>query len=183
MTAAPSRVPAQKAARRAVPAVPPVVALPPAFEAFYALHCARYLGYALAHAGEPAASRMVGEAMGEVAIRWADIVRRPNPAACAWLPVRTRIRPRSRCPGPAPEGAAWGNPDGSGLRQPPLEYDAFVLHEVLGYSVAEAAEVMGEEASRVRYALAAGHGRARPVSVAGPATGGAPVVVRGAPCA
>ncbi|MFB7636309.1 hypothetical protein ACFC0M_35960 [Streptomyces sp. NPDC056149] len=183
MTPAPTRVPAQKAARRAAPAAPPAVALPPAFEAFYALHCARYLGYALAHAGEPAASRMVGEAMGEVAIRWADIVRRPNPATCAWLLVRTRIRQRSRFPGPAPEGAALRDPDGSGLRQPALEYDAFVLHEVLGYSAAEAAEVMGEEVSRVRYVLAAGHGRARAGSVAGPAAGGAPVAVRGAPCA
>ncbi|KUL51410.1 hypothetical protein ADL22_06330 [Streptomyces sp. NRRL F-4489] len=141
----------------------PAVTLPPAFEAFCALYCERYFGYALAHLPEPAASRVLGEAMGEIAIRWADLVRRPNPAAGAWALVSARIRER----GGGPDS---GNPAARRrpgvLRQPALEYDAFVLHDLAGHSVEETAEVMGEEASRVRYALAAGRNRARRRAVA-----------------
>ncbi|MCK7625240.1 sigma-70 region 4 domain-containing protein [Streptomyces sp. RS10V-4] len=151
MSPAPARTPARR----------PAITLPPAFEAFCALYCERYFGYALAHLPEPDASRVLGEAMGEVAVHWADLVRRPNPAACAWALVSARIRQRGGGPRPgAGDLAARRRPEA--LRQPALEYDAFVLHDVLGHSVAETAEVMGEEASRVRYALAAGRHRARP---------------------
>ncbi|MFE7311923.1 hypothetical protein ACFU7T_02230 [Streptomyces sp. NPDC057555] len=161
MTAAPAHAPDEAEVRPVVPAARPAVTLPPAFEAFYALHCARYLGYALAHVAEPWASRAVGEAMGEVAIRWADIVRCPNPAACAWALVRTRIRRRSGGTGAGVEGAVLCHPSRSGLRRSALRYDAFVLHEVLGHSLEDTAEAMGEEISRVRCALGAGRGRVR----------------------
>ncbi|GGU60861.1 hypothetical protein GCM10010211_27150 [Streptomyces albospinus] len=149
-------------AGRAAPG--PVIALPPAFEAFYALHFERYLGYTLAHVDEPAASRALGEAVGEVVIRWADIVRRPNPAAYAWTLFRTRIRTRGTT------RVRSSRPAGPNSRHTSLGYDVFVLHEVLGYTVEEAAEVMGEEVSRVRCVLAAGRrvaasaGRALPTS-------------------
>ncbi|MFF2807310.1 hypothetical protein ACFVT2_09020 [Streptomyces sp. NPDC058000] len=181
MTPAPSRAPARGDRRPATPATPPAVALPPAFEAFYALHCECYLGYALAHVTESAASRVLGEAMGEVVIRWADIVRRPNPAACAWALVSTRIRQRSGGPGRDVEGLALRHLEHTALRHPALEYDAFVLHDVLGHSVEDAAEAMGEEVSRVRYALAAGRSRARPGGVGYPPVGRLPDPARNTP--
>ncbi|MGD3106144.1 hypothetical protein [Streptomyces sp. YGL11-2] len=142
----------------------PVIALPPAFEAFYALHFERYLGYTLAHVGEPAATRVLGEAVGEVVIRWADLVRRSNPAADAWTLFRTRIRTRGST------RLRNGRLTELNGRHAALGYDVFVLHEVLGYPVEEVAEVMGEEVSRVRCVLAAGRrvaasaGRALPAS-------------------
>ncbi|WP_275465988.1 sigma factor-like helix-turn-helix DNA-binding protein [Streptomyces noursei] len=161
--------------------VPPAVTLPPAFEALYALHGARYLGYALAHVAEPAAARVLGEAMGEVAIRWADIVRRPNPAACAWTVVSARIRARSGGTGLDPADLTPGLFERVGLCHPALEYDAFVLHDVLGYSVEETAEAMGAEVSRVRYALLAGRGRGRPVVVAHRPADALPAAARNTP--
>ncbi|WP_043263159.1 hypothetical protein [Streptomyces sp. CT34] len=156
MAAAPSRslLPVAAAARpgplagRAVPG--PVITLPPAFEAFYALHFERYRGYTLAHVDEPAASRVLGEAVGEVVIRWADIVRRPNPAAYAWTLFRTRIRNRGTA------RLRNGRPAGLNGRHTAVAYDVFVLHEVLGHPVEAVAEVMGEEVSRVRCVLAPG---------------------------
>ncbi|ANZ20365.1 hypothetical protein SNOUR_35685 [Streptomyces noursei ATCC 11455] len=178
---APSRASAPASRRSAVPAAPPAVTLPPAFEAFYALHCGRYLDYALAHAAEPAASRILGEAMGEVAIRWADIVRRPNPAACAWTLVSTRIRQRGGGPDPTLEEGALRHRAQPALRHHVLEYDAFVLHEVLGYSVEDAAEAMGEEVSRVRYALTTGCRRGRSGAVRRPPGSRVPGPARNTP--
>ncbi|MFE3652579.1 hypothetical protein [Streptomyces sp. NPDC059122] len=181
MTPAVSRAPARGDRRPETPAAPPAVALPPAFEAFYALHYACYLGYALAHVPEPAASRVLGEAMGEVVIRWADIVRRPNPAACAWILVSARIRQRSEGPGRDLADLALRHRAQPALRHPALEYDAFVLHDVLGHSVEDTAEAMGEEISRVRYALAAGRGRARPEAMGHPPASRLPGPARNTP--
>lgn len=112
--------------------------LPPAFEAFCTLHRDRYLDYARAHLPENDARRTVRCALGELAVRWPHIVSHPNPAARAWTLLSAYIRtqhpvlpPLSDCPA--------------------LQYDALVLHCRLDYSSTAAAEVMGQEPSKIRY--------------------------------
>lgn len=114
------------------------ITLPPAFEAFYALHVERYLGYTRAHVGETAAARALRNAFGELATHWADIVGRHNPTSHAWKLFATHTRRGSRLLMPG---------------RPALEYDSRVLHCHLGYSLAETAEVMGEDPSKIRYLL------------------------------
>ncbi|MFC8663641.1 hypothetical protein [Streptomyces sp. NPDC057199] len=113
-------------------------ALPPAFEAFRALHGERYLDYACAHLPESDARRAVSSALGELAVRWPHIVSHPNPAARAWALLSARIRTQRPVP-----------PQLSDC--PALQYDALVLHCLLDYSSTAAAEVKGQDPSKIRY--------------------------------
>jgi hypothetical protein len=113
-------------------------ALPPAFEAFCALNRDSYLDYARAHLPPKQAHRLVCSVLGELAVGWLDIVGNPNPSARAWKQLRTRVQ--STAPAPAVLEAC-----------PAQQYDALVLHCLIGYSSAAAAAVMGLDASKVRY--------------------------------
>ncbi|MFI9650643.1 hypothetical protein ACIHAA_30790 [Streptomyces sp. NPDC052040] len=117
---------------------PPPPALPPAFEAFCALHRDCYLAYARVHLPEEEAHRVVRGALNELAVRWPYVVAQHRPATPAWALVSARIR--ARHPRPAPLDAC-----------PPVQYDALVLHCLLEYSSTAAAETMGLEPSKIRY--------------------------------
>jgi len=113
-------------------------ALPPAFEAFCALNRDNYLDYARAHLPPEQAHHLVCSVLGELAVGWLDIVSNPNPPARAWRLLRTRVQ--TAAPAPVVLEAC-----------PAQQYDALVLHCRLGYSSADAAAVMGVDASKVRY--------------------------------
>ncbi|WP_326757395.1 hypothetical protein OHB35_00455 [Streptomyces phaeochromogenes] len=122
-------------------------ALPPAFEAFCALHRDLYLDYARAHLPEADARRAVSSALGELAVRWPHIVSHPNPAARAWTLLSARIRTQRPVPPPLSDC-------------PALQYDALVLHCLLDYSTA-AAEVMGQDPSKIRYLVCSAPAQSR----------------------
>ncbi|MEU9554115.1 hypothetical protein [Streptomyces fumanus] len=113
-------------------------ALPPAFEAFCALHRDRYLDYARAHLPDGEAHRLVRAVLGELAVTWSRIVGHPNPAAQAWALVGGRVREARPLPPPLE-------------RCPAQQYDALVLHCLLGHSSGDTATVMGLEPSKIRY--------------------------------
>ncbi|MET8954596.1 hypothetical protein ACWEO4_09675 [Streptomyces sp. NPDC004393] len=113
-------------------------ALPPAFEAFCALHRDRYLDYARVHLPDDEAHSFVRGVLGELAVRWPYVVSHPNPSARAWTLLSARIR--ARRPLPAPLDTC-----------PASQYDALVLHCLLEYSSTAAAETMGVEPSKIRY--------------------------------
>ncbi|GAA1733735.1 hypothetical protein GCM10009680_87520 [Streptomyces yatensis] len=110
--------------------------MPPAFQAFHHLHYERYLEYAQAHLPESTATRAVREAFGYLATHWPYIVSRLNPTSCAWSWFTTRIRIVSR---PVLTAVC------------PRQYDAVLLHCVLGHPIKEAAALMGEHPSKLRY--------------------------------
>ncbi|MDX3229235.1 sigma-70 region 4 domain-containing protein [Streptomyces sp. ME19-01-6] len=125
----------------------PPVTLPLAFQAFHHLHYERYLEYARAHLPETKAIRAVREAFGCLATHWPYIVSRLNPTSCAWSWFTTRIRIGS-CP--------------VVTAVCPSQYDAVLLHYVLGHPIKEAAALMGEHPSRVRYLTSRYQGPSRP---------------------
>ena len=130
---------------------PPAVltpALPPAFEAFCALHRDRYFDYARAHLPEAEARRAVRSALGELAVRWPHIVSHPNPAARAWALLSARIRTQRPVPPPLSDC-------------PALQYDALVLHCLLDYSSTAAAEAMGQDPSKIRYLVCSAPAQSR----------------------
>ncbi|MFF7188490.1 hypothetical protein ACFZAR_25300 [Streptomyces sp. NPDC008222] len=112
--------------------------LPPAFEAFCALHRDHYLDYARVHLPDDEAHGFVRGVLGELAVRWPYVVSHPNPSARAWTLLSARIR--ARRPLPAPLDTC-----------PAPQYDALVLHCLLEYSSTAAAETMGVEPSKIRY--------------------------------
>jgi rhodanese-related sulfurtransferase len=136
--AAPARIPRPRTS--SLPREPASLApaLPPAFEAFCALHRDTYLDYARAHLPPQQAHHLVCSVLGELAVGWRDIVSNPNPAARAWKLLRTRVQ--STAPAPAMLGAC-----------PAQQYDALILHCRIGYSSTAAAAVMGLDPSKVRY--------------------------------
>ena len=116
---------------------PPALALPPAFQAFYALHHARYLAYAQAHLDASEAEVAVRDAFGNLVTHWPSIVSQPNPTAHAWQQLADRVHSQStRLPIPA---------------RSPLHYDALILHQMLGYSVKDTADATGQDPSKIRY--------------------------------
>ncbi|MFE7077808.1 hypothetical protein ACFU96_47825 [Streptomyces sp. NPDC057620] len=112
--------------------------LPPAFEAFCTLNRDSYLDYASAHLPYQTARRLVCGILGELAIRWTDIVSNPNPPARAWTVLRTRVQDIAPTAGVLETCSAY-------------QYDALVLHCLLGYSSTAAATAMGTDPSKVRY--------------------------------
>lgn len=112
--------------------------LPPAFEAFCTLNRDSYLDYARAHLPYQSARRLVCSVLGELAVRWTDIVSNPNPPARAWTLLRTRVHTIAPTVGVLETCSAY-------------QYDALVLHCLLGYSSTAAATAMGTDPSKVRY--------------------------------
>ncbi|GGT64424.1 hypothetical protein [Streptomyces purpureus] len=117
----------------------PALRLPPAFEAFYGLHHARYLAYARAHLDAPAAATAVREAFGDLVTHWSDIVSRLNPTAEAWDHFTRWLNARTR---PLPLHADVG-----------LQYQAVVLHHIAGCSITATADATGQDPSKIRYLL------------------------------
>ena len=115
-----------------------VPALPPAFEAFCALHRDSYLDYAGAHLPPSQARRLVCSLLGELAVGWLDIVSNPNPPARAWTLLHARVQ-------------SAASPPAVLESCPAQQYDALVLHCRLGYSSARAAAEMGVDPSKIRY--------------------------------
>jgi hypothetical protein len=142
--AAPMR-PLWDAARAAAAGPPP---LPPAFEAFCALHRDCDLDYARAHLPESDARRAVSSALGELAIRWPHIVSHLNPAARVWTLLSARIRTQRPVPPPLSDC-------------PTLHYDALVLHCLLDCSSSAAAEVMGQDPNKIRYVVCSAPAQSR----------------------
>ncbi len=117
-------------------ATPLALTLPPAFQAFYTLHHARYLAYAQAHLHTSEAEAAVRETFGNLATHWPYIVSQPNPAAHSWQRLTDHVHSRSpRLPIPA---------------RSPLHYDALIL-QMLGYSVKDTADATGQDPSKIRY--------------------------------
>lgn len=116
---------------------PPALTLPPAFQAFYALHHARYLAYAQAHLNTTEAEAAVREAFGNLVTHWPYIVRQSNPTAHAWQRLVDHVHSRSpRLPLPA---------------RSPLHYATLILHRMLGYSVKDTADATGQDPGKIRY--------------------------------
>ncbi|MGW7603213.1 hypothetical protein [Streptomyces antimycoticus] len=124
--------------------------MPPAFQAFYALHHARYSAYAQAHLTTSEAEAVVGETFGNLVTHWPYIVSRPNPTAHAWQQLVDHVHSRSpRLPLPA---------------RSPLHYATLILHHILGYPIKDTADATGQEPSKIRYLALSGEGQAFPPS-------------------
>lgn len=114
----------------------PGLKLPLAFEAFCSLNWERYLAYARVHLSERAAADLVRTALGDLVTSWHTVVALDNPTAYAWQDFAARTWYLST---PALRSLSGG-----------IRYEARVLHQLLGYSIDETAEVMGEEPGRIR---------------------------------
>ncbi|WP_329403048.1 hypothetical protein [Streptomyces melanogenes] len=118
----------------------PVLTLPPAFEAFYATHVRCYQAYARAHFARPdTADAVLRTAFGDILAHWSAIVAALNPTAEAWGCYSTHIRRH-----------AHSLPLRTDAR---LQYQAIVLHHIVGCSVADAAATTGEDPSKIRHVL------------------------------
>ncbi|GGP93297.1 hypothetical protein [Streptomyces melanogenes] len=118
----------------------PVLTLPPAFEAFYATHVCCYQAYARAHFAHPGtADAVVRTAFGDLLAHWSAIVAASNPTAEAWARYSAHIRRH-----------APSLPLRSDAR---LQYQAVVLHHIVGCSVGDAAATTGEDPSKIRHML------------------------------
>lgn len=119
----------------ASPADLPGVALPPAFEAFYTLHQARYLSYARAQLPPHLAVEAVRSAFGSLVVGWSAVVGSPNPTARAWDFVSYEVRSRTT----------------------PHTATSCVLHEdvrvlaALGFTPEASADITGRDPSKIRY--------------------------------
>ncbi|MEU9490054.1 hypothetical protein AB0D83_41665 [Streptomyces decoyicus] len=114
----------------------PALALPPAFEAFYALHYAPYLDYAQAHLSLAEATTCINTVFGTLISRWDTLVGSYNPTAEAWDHLSRQVRqstPRLAMPGDRA-----------------LHYDIQVL-ATLGYTAATIAAITGRDPSKIRY--------------------------------
>lgn len=115
------------------------VALPAAFEGFYALHHRQYLAYALAHLDRHTAEATVREAFGLLATNWPHAVSRLSPAAYGWRQLVDSVHALTP-PLPIPVDS-------------PEQYDAIVLHHIVGCELEEIAATTGQEPSKIRYLL------------------------------
>ena len=115
------------------------VALPAAFEGFYALHHRLYLAYALAHLDRHTAEAAVREAFGHLATHWPHVVSRHSPAAYGWRQLVDSVHARTR-PLPIPVDSSE-------------QYDAIVLHHIVGCELEEIAATTGHEPSKIQYLL------------------------------
>ncbi|MGP8298330.1 hypothetical protein ACTPOK_10345 [Streptomyces inhibens] len=113
---------------------PSVLALPPAFEAFYAMQRAPYLAYAQAHLPPRLAATVVSETFATLVNNWHSLVGSINPTADAWDHLSHQVRQRAtRLPLTAD-----------------LRYDALVL-AALGYTPTDSADITGRDPSKIRY--------------------------------
>ncbi|MEU5434243.1 hypothetical protein AB0G73_12805 [Streptomyces sp. NPDC020719] len=118
----------------------PMLTLPPAFEAFYATHVRCYQVYARAHFARPdTADAVVRTAFGDLLAHWSAIVAALTPTAEAWARYTAHIRRHARS---------------LPLRtDAPLQYQAIVLHHIVGCSVDDVAATTGEDPSKIRHML------------------------------
>ncbi|ATW46705.1 hypothetical protein [Streptomyces peucetius] len=114
----------------------PSLALPPAFEAFYALHQPAYLAYARLHLPDAAADSVVQKTFGTLVANWTALVSSLNPTADAWDHLSHAVRTRAK-----PLNITADNA---------LHYDLQVLAR-LGYTPTVSAEVTGRHPSKIRY--------------------------------
>ncbi|MFD9223459.1 hypothetical protein ACFWDI_26430 [Streptomyces sp. NPDC060064] len=115
------------------------MALPPAFEGFYALHHDHYLAYALAHLDRHTAETTVREAFGILATHWPHAVSRHSPAAYGWRQLVDSVHARTP-PLPIPA-------------ETPEQYHAIVLHHIAGYELQDIAATTGHVLSKIQYLL------------------------------
>ncbi|MFF2927189.1 hypothetical protein ACFVTP_33095 [Streptomyces celluloflavus] len=115
---------------------PPALALPPAFEAFYTLHCTPYHAYAHAHLPPGIASTVVKKAFGTLVTNWNTLVSSLNPTADAWDHLSHEVRHRAM-PLPITTDCI-------------LRYDVLVL-AALGYTPTASADITGRDPSKIRY--------------------------------
>ncbi|MCF3171740.1 hypothetical protein IPZ61_00010 [Streptomyces sioyaensis] len=113
--------------------VTPALVLPPAFEAFYALHYAPYLDYAQAHLSLAEATTCINTVFGTLISRWDTLVGSYNPTAEAWDHLSRQVRqstPLLSMPGDRT-----------------LHYDVQQVLATLGYTAA----ITGRDPSKIRY--------------------------------
>ncbi|WP_052847681.1 sigma factor-like helix-turn-helix DNA-binding protein [Streptomyces avicenniae] len=120
------------------------------YQAFRELRHAAYLRFAQARTGDPhAASSLVDAAFIDLAAIWPDVLRSARPAAIAWSVLGRHLAALDG-ESQAPAAASFGDPfTGPG----PRRSDAMLLHQQLGMSVKEAAEVMGIDETSLRLLL------------------------------
>lgn len=161
--------------RRSAQAVPDLVQLPPAFQAFHELHFPAYLSYVELQLGDVHEARQVVEdVFVYLAVHWQALMRTEVPAAEAWAVVKTvvasHLDERGRRPA-MPETAVFRRVATDVLRQtrgqfavmesviglypaiarlPERLFDVVVLRFVLGYPTVQVAAIMGLEEGTVR---------------------------------
>ncbi|MGG7568741.1 hypothetical protein [Streptomyces sirii] len=116
--------------------VTPALALPPAFEAFYALHYTPYLDYARAHLTLAEATACINTVFGTLISRWDTLVGSSNPTAEAWDYLSRQVRQSTPLL--------------------PMSSDRTLHHDVrvlttLGYTAADIAAITGRDPSKIRY--------------------------------
>ncbi|WP_406423526.1 hypothetical protein OHA59_49935 [Streptomyces sp. NBC_01589] len=136
-------IPAQLCSRNTP--TPPVLALPPAFCAFYSLLQTGYHAYAALHVDRTTAENLVADTFGHLATHWPTVVARPNPTAHAWQLLTARLAvltDRRPCPTTAS-----------------LQDDSVLLHHVLHYPADDIATLTGQEPATITTLLAAAQRR------------------------
>ncbi|MFE0457805.1 sigma-70 family RNA polymerase sigma factor [Kitasatospora sp. NPDC058965] len=148
--------------------------LPLPFQAFFMLHHQAYLDYARAQLSlseDEQITELVEDVFTELAYRWEEVMTSQDPAAYAWRMLRFIVEEERRHRGEALvliERAVFmvaanrvtrpvfdALEDGLGIyreiaRLPERQYDALLFNQILGYSTAQTAAVMGIKASTVR---------------------------------
>ncbi|MFF7415772.1 hypothetical protein [Streptomyces lydicus] len=114
----------------------PTLALPPAFEAFYALHYPSYFDYARVHLTPAEATTCINTVFGTLISRWDTLVGSLNPTAEAWDHLSCQVRERT--------------PYSPISRDRTLHYDVRILTG-LGYAATVIAAITGRDASKIRY--------------------------------
>ncbi|MFB7454955.1 hypothetical protein [Streptomyces sp. NPDC056194] len=131
----------QRTAARRTNTLPVTLLLPPALDAFHTLTRGPYEAYAHAHLPPAAARSAVHQTFGLLSANWNYVIGQPHPARLAWEQLvactESRTRPRQEI------HATTG-----------LQYDALVLHHLLHQGVQTIAQVVGHDASKIRYLIA-----------------------------
>ncbi|MFI6093886.1 hypothetical protein [Streptomyces sp. NPDC051218] len=112
-------------------------ALPPAFEAFHALHSPCYLGYAQLHLPPHDAVDAVAHTLGHLLTHWPHVISHPNPTAYAWHQLVHLTGSRHH---PLPLAATS-----------PQQYDTVLLHHALGYPHHTIADTTGIHPTKTHY--------------------------------
>ncbi|MER6916081.1 hypothetical protein ABT354_30795 [Streptomyces sp. NPDC000594] len=118
---------------------PPGPPVPADFQAFYALHQPRYLAYARAHLQPHDADPIVRATFTRALVRWAAILLDAAPATVCWRMLTARIDTHPLLLSPR--------------AQSPLQYQAVVLHHIVGSPLSVIAETTGEDLHTIRYML------------------------------
>jgi hypothetical protein len=132
-----------------------LVALPIEFTAFCELRYEPFLRYARVHLDDlGCAEHAVRAGLGDLAITWPQVLRRPCPGEVAWHAVKQRIRDSVR-------EQQKGTPRAKAVlgliyrAVPEDQADAVVLRYLLDLTVDQAADLMGADPATVSYKLQA----------------------------